>query len=281
MKSNKNIFVIFGLFVCIVICILLLLDHSNMSPSQNNVSNNSQHIISPGTQESPTFIDTVWTATTIDNASPLHGSTLTVQFAKNGTVTGFDGCNNFRSSYTLHGSTLSVNPQMVSTLVGCSTEVMEQANNFTALLIASTRIVLDKNGVLELLQGNTAGLTFTGQANTLSNTSWNVTSYNNGNQAVVSPILDTNLTILFDDDGTISGSAGCNTYSGTYSINGKSISISQLAITERMCIEPEGIMEQESSFITYLQQADTWHLQGNQLSLRTPEDQLAVIAIKN
>ena len=167
---------------------------------------------------------------------------------------------------------------MSSTLIACSEDVMAQADSFNKLLLASTSYSLG-DGTLALNQGNSTGLNFTGSTNPIAKTSWKVTGYNNGNQAVVSPILNTNLTMTFGDDGTVSGSGGCNDYSGKYNINGNSITITQLAMTKKMCIEPEGIMEQEASFAMYLEKASTWQLQGNQITLRTAEDQIAVTGI--
>ena len=48
---------------------------------------------------------------------------------------------------------------------------------------------------------------------------WDVTGFNNGKQAVTSPIVGTALTAVFTAD-FVSGDAGCNTYSGPYTING-------------------------------------------------------------
>jgi len=234
----------------------------------------------PVNNESPTFINTIWSANFVEGKPLVEGSSITVQFDNQGRVTGSDGCNSFNSSYTINGSEITINPNMVSTRKACSEDVMSQADTFTKLLIASTQYKLG-DGIMMLIQGESEGLSFSGVTNSLAKTKWDVTGYNNGKEAVVSPIIDTNPTIIFGDDGTISGSAGCNTYSGTYSLKGESISIGTLATTMRECIEPEGIMAQEQSFLTYLQKADTWFIQGDQLYLRTAEDALAVIGIKS
>ena len=43
-----------------------------------------------------------------------------------------------------------------------------------------------------------------------------MTAYNNGKQAVVSGLADTEVTALFGEDGTLSGSAGCNRYNAPF-----------------------------------------------------------------
>ncbi len=276
MNKNKKILIGVGVLILIVGSIWLVSEKSKTSISQSNLAPNT----SPAASEIPTFQNTIWSANSISNQPIAPESTITVQFNNQGRITGYDGCNTFNGSYELDGSNISINPNMISTKKACDEIIMKQADAFTKLLLASTSYKLG-DGVLLLLQGEQEGLSFTGSTNSLSKTSWKVTGYNNGKEAVVGPIANTNPTIIFGDDGTISGSAGCNTYSGTFNLNGEKISIGPLASTQRECIEPVGIMEQESSFLTFLEKADTWSIQGDQLYLRTSEDQIAITGVSS
>jgi len=276
MNLNKKILIGTGIVILVLGLFAFLIDNSMNFKSETN----SASSFPPVTSESPIFIGTIWSAKSIENSELIANSSISVQFDDKGRVTGSDGCNTFNGSYKATGTNIAINPNMISTKKACEEDVMKQADAFNKLLLASTSYKLG-DGVMILLQGENEGLSFLGSTNALAKTSWDVTGYNNGNQAVVSPILNTNPTIVFGDDGTISGSAGCNTYSGKYTLDGESISIGTLATTRRECIEPEGIMEQESSFLTYLEKANTWLIQGDMLYLRTPEDQLAVTAIKS
>ncbi len=65
------------------------------------------------------------------------------------------------------------------------------------------------------------------------------------------------ITATFED-GQVSGSAGCNTYGGTYQVRGDSISVSDLFATEMACLEPEGIMEQEQTYLEFLADAQSF-----------------------
>ena len=47
-----------------------------------------------------------------------------------------------------------------------------------------------------------------------------MTAYNNGKQAVVSGVADTEVTAVFGADGQLSGSAGCNRYNAPYTVDG-------------------------------------------------------------
>lgn len=65
--------------------------------------------------------------------------------------------------------------------------------------------------------------------------------------------------------GTVSGSAGCNTYTGSYSASGGAISFGPLTITGLVC-DP-AVMEQETLYLARLQVADEYEIEGNQLRI--------------
>lgn len=81
-------------------------------------------------------------------------------------------------------------------------------------------------------------------------------------------------TIVFDD-GEVSGSGGCNTYSGTYESalstgayggGPDTISISNVGGTERAC--EELVMAQEAAFYEALMNATTYSITVERLELR-------------
>ena len=99
-----------------------------------------------------------------------------------------------------------------------------------------------------------------------------MTAYNNGKQAVVSGVADTEVTAVFGADGQLSGSAGCNTYNAPYTVDGAKITIGAPATTRMMC--PQPIMDQEAQYLAAIQLAATYNVQGTQLDLRSAEDAL-------
>ena len=118
--------------------------------------------------------------------------------------------------------------------------------------------------------------TATPVANPLADTNWNIINFNNGNQAVTSLLPDTHANVSFGSDGQMNGNAGCNNFSGSYSVNGNSISVGQPASQRVSCADPEGIMDQEAQILAALQSASTFTVSGNQLELRSG-DQIALI----
>lgn len=78
----------------------------------------------------------------------------------------------------------------------------------------------------------------------LAGTTWKLASYGPADaQTPAADGIDTQ--IVFGDDGKVSGSMGCNRFSGSFSQKGDSINFSPIAATEMACPEPQ--MTQESS----------------------------------
>ncbi len=75
---------------------------------------------------------------------------------------------------------------------------------------------------------------------------WTLVSY--GSHEELTPaIADANGSLTFDDDGTLSGSGGCNSLGGEYEVSGNEITFGEITSTLMACEEPR--MSQES-FVT-------------------------------
>jgi heat shock protein HslJ len=206
------------------------------------------------------------------SATPVGMATLTFQA---GRVGGNAGCNTFSASYTLDGRQLTIS-QAVSTMKACPAALMAQEQAVLTNLgqVASHEVVENQ---LHLLNAQGARLlSFAPQAaTTLTGVTWQATSYNNGRQAVVNVLASTEITTLFGEDGAVTGSAGCNTYRGVYSVTGDQIGIGPLAMTRKLCANPEGIMQQEMAYAQALATAATYTIQGDTLELHTSSGALA------
>lgn len=80
------------------------------------------------------------------------------------------------------------------------------------------------------------------------------------------PLRDTAPSAEFSAN-QISGSAGCNTYFGTYTVSGSKIRIGDVASTEMWCMEPEGVMGQEPAFLAALTLTASYRLAEERLQL--------------
>lgn len=78
-----------------------------------------------------------------------------------------------------------------------------------------------------------------------------------------------NITLRFKGDNKLSGSAGCNSYSASYEMgkeNSNSISVGPIISTEKWCLD-EGIMEQESRFLSAMRNVSSYEVTPNHLKL--------------
>ncbi|NCD21034.1 MAG: META domain-containing protein [Actinobacteria bacterium] len=198
---------------------------------------------------------TTWILGTLDGRPPLPGTDVTLSF-EGGAAFGSDGCNRYRASYELgEDGRLAVGPAMATTLMVCAEDVMAQAAAYGAALRAAASARLLDDGALALAEADgTVRITFTAQDTALEGTDWRVTAYNNGRQAVVSVLVDTELTVSFGD-GMVSGSAGCNRYRASFESDGRRVAVGPALSTRRICSSPEGVMEQEAAFLQALEWA--------------------------
>ena len=81
------------------------------------------------------------------------------------------------------------------------------------------------------------------------------------------PLAGTVMTAQFDD-GAINGVGGCNSYFGGYELDGSAIDVGPLASTQMFCAEPEGLMDQELTYLSLLQSADEFERDGDRLIMR-------------
>lgn len=219
---------------------------------------------------------TGWVLSALNGEMPISGTAVTLQFATDGTVSGTDGCNQFNTSYTQDGSSLTFAQPGASTMMACEEAVMTQATNFMNALTATDSFTISQD-MLSLLSGGQVVAAFAAQSTDLAGTAWEVISYNNGRDAVVGLITGIEISAYFGAEGDLSGNAGCNQYFASFTASNGSIEIGMPGATMRFCEEPAGIMEQESEFLAALQSAATYSIQGNMLQMRTADDQLAVL----
>ena len=204
------------------------------------------------------------------------GTAATLRF-EGGRATGSDGCNRFSTTYTATASSLRFGSPGISTQMACPDPVAQQAMAFTNAM-SRTRSHRTQAGKLQLLGEDSGVLAeFDPQPLTLAGTSWEVTGFNNGKEAVVSPIVGSRLTLIFGPDGNLSGSAGCNSYTAPVTTKGSAITIGPAAAIRKLCAQPQGVMDQEQQFLRALPTARFFRLEGNGLEMRTEVNAVAMV----
>lgn len=74
-------------------------------------------------------------------------------------------------------------------------------------------------------------------------------------------------------DGQLTGSGGCNAFSGAYGLHGTQLQIGRLGFTAMGCLDPV-VSGQESRYFEALAQVATYRLDGNTLTLRDDHGRL-------
>ncbi len=190
---------------------------------------------------------------------------------EDGRFSGSSGCNRYGGSYTVEGDILELG-EIASTRMACPPPGDAVERTYLGTLRGTAgwsteddELVLSDVEDVELLRftvGTPVG-------------AWQVTSFLRGD-AVTSPIAGTEITASFDDEGQLSGSAGCNTYTSAYTTDAGSITIEAPATTRKLCPEPAGVMEQETAYLAALGEAERFSVGGGSLTLLRADGTIAV-----
>jgi len=107
----------------------------------------------------------------------------------------------------------------------------------------------------------------------LSNGIWTLQAY--GSETNPTPALpDRQVTLIFDAEAkTASGSAGCNSYSGSFTLSGSKLSFGPFMSTLMACM-PDEINAQESAYLQLMGQVNSIQITGNSLVLTTADGQV-------
>ena len=160
-------------------------------------------------------------------------------------------------------------------MMACPEAVANQANTFQSMLIAADEYEV-RGTQLTLFEDSQVSATFIVASQQLAGTQWQVIAYNNGREAVTSLLLGTDIAVQFEEDGQVSGNAGCNDFFGPFETADGAITIGVLGSTMRACADPAGVMQQEAEFLAALESAATYTVEGNFLEMRDADDAIAV-----
>ncbi len=193
-------------------------------------------------------------------------------------VSGSDGCNRYAGAFSSSGAgRLQFGPELMATMMGCPAPAQVLATTFAAVMLRATHYRLDGQA-LSLMDGESRVLAqFSPMATELVGSRWQVISYHNGKEAVVSVMPGSTLTLSFLQEGRVIGQAGCNSFGGTAKIQnqGQQLSLGDLATTRKVCFQPEGLMAQEAAYLKALDNVASGRREGDLLTLRDDDGALA------
>jgi heat shock protein HslJ len=204
---------------------------------------------------------------------PVGGVTVTARF-DDGTLNGTSGCNSYSTTYEVDGSSLSIAPEIVGTLIACSdpagaveTAYLDLLPDVASYEIDGSTLTLANDDDEDLLvyEAIVGADAIQGE--------WTVTGYYSGD-AITSVLGGATLTAELAA-GSISGDTGCNTFSGGYTVDGDTIEIGELASTLTACPSEE-LAQQEADYLAALGLATSYEVAGDRLDLLRDDGAIAV-----
>ena len=203
-----------------------------------------------------------------------------ITFSK-GRVSGSGPVNTYFGPYTADADgALSFGPLARTEMAGSPAQnaaedlFFRQLEATRAYTLTDGRLALRDGAGAELLVFTAAEATVVGE--------WTVTGFNNGDQAVVSPLPGSELTVDFAADGTLSGDGGVNRYRAGYTTApaaGGELTIHVDEPASTMKAGDPKLMDQEQRFLAALVSARTVTFQGTSITLRTADDAIALTLI--
>jgi heat shock protein HslJ len=185
-----------------------------------------------------------------------------------GRVSGNVGCNSFSGAYTRDGDRLTIDPRMAMTMMACEESLMALEQAITTHLAAVTGF--RQEGARLKLLGNEGAALILLEAlveTPLVGVTWRLDTYNNGKEALVTPVKGTEITLVLTAQGTLAGSDGCNRYMSGYTLDDGRLMIGPIATTRMACRGPATVAEQAAGYAAALGQVRGFRIEGEQLWL--------------
>jgi len=222
-----------------------------------------------------------WSLTNVQglNASllPIGPQAVTARF-EGGRVTGFSGCNRFFGSYTLKQPDRLVIGRLAGSMMACDGDAMRVEGAVHKAMAGTFRPVLSGDSLTLMSERGEPVMTFKAEPKpSLVGLRSNVTGFNNGRQGVVSPKLDTTISMSFGE-GIVKGFSGCNTFRASYTVDGNRIAFGPIATTRRTC--ESAVMEQERQFLAALRSTTAWTFSGALLDMHRPDGERTVMGTR-
>ncbi|MBI1281613.1 MAG: META domain-containing protein [Anaerolineaceae bacterium] len=211
----------------------------------------------------------------------IPGSIITATFTSSG-VAGSAGCNSYNGNFTYDNGILTFTPFITTKMACADSNMMTQETTYLAALQSATGYqivngqlqIMYPDGVLTFNADTTpatpaVSLTSTPVINTdsslggLAGVQWILSSYG-APDAPVAGLPNAPITADFTAQG-VSGSSGCNQYSGNFVYNNGTLTFSPLVSTQKAC--DQAIMDQEAAYLAALQGATRYQIGQGELQI--------------
>jgi heat shock protein HslJ len=189
---------------------------------------------------------------------------------------GSGGCNWYSGVYNTDGSSLRMQTPATTRTICESAEVMQQEGLFMDSLVNVTGYRMEGDKLVAYTVEDQRMLTFVpAQPVPFEGTTWELKFIYDGKRW--QPVIPgTTVTAQFEGD-QMSGSAGCNNYNAAVAIEGDTMTIGDAASTRKACTDPEGVMDQETTFLSMLPSVAGYTAAGHALALLDADGQAILL----
>jgi len=198
----------------------------------------------------------------------VEGVEAGLTFKEDGTVSGSSGCNGLGGDYSVEGNQITFG-EFVSTLMACDDPIMRQEEAAHKVLTGTATYTIEGDRLTITKDSNVLVLTRGEESTGMPEGtdllgSWKLASY--GTTETQSPALaDAKAGLTFNEEGTVTGTSGCNEFGGAYSVDGNEIAFKEIVSTLILCDTP--LMEQEEAMSQMLSDVTAYSIDGDTLSI--------------
>ena len=236
--------------------------------------------------------DTRWQLVSMPGAAHAEDAQITLVFRNAHVLSGMAGCRGYAGGYQASTDGIELYWLGIMGTEPCLRDgaSLEQDGQYTTYLEQIEGYALFEEQIeddilseerLELLTLGGDKLVYArlpAEADTaLEGTAWTLAAFVEARQVVGLPgpqwmptdvLPGTAITARFEE-GSVTGSAGCNAYSTAYAVDGPTLTVKAPSATEKLCLDPQGATEQEQRYLVDLANVTTYHVDGSQLWLET------------
>jgi heat shock protein HslJ len=187
------------------------------------------------------------------------------------TVGGTSACNHYGGEIDRDGGALTFSA-LVMTEMGCDMPIMASESAYIAALGAVSRVARSSDRLT--LSGTDVELVFrlvppVADA-PLAGPVWVLDSIITGD--AVSSVMGDPATLELRDDGTMSGTTGCRTFDGRYTVSDATVSVMELSNDDRAC--PAELVPQDEHVLDVIARGFGFEIDGERLTLTDGTDGL-------
>ena len=221
-------------------------------------------------------INKKWELISLEGNEIMADKPIFLDFDANNKITGFAGCNTINGNYEVKNGTQINFTQVASTRMMCAPYEMNVEKEVMEVLKTADNFTLS-NGQLILNVGRRAPLAVFAELSKdpALNTFWSLKELN-GKKTMMVPNQEREQGFMLRSGGKITGFAGCNTFTGNYTLSGKNtITFNpNMAMTSKACPD---VKLNERTFVNIFKTANNYQVKDNTLILKDANNKVFAI----